>query len=180
MASIFFKRGKKLFIILGIVIFSLTAFYFSVFSYNDTITHLSLTENIANIYNANFEKKLTQPEINWLRQGSIEEDAAPRWLNHFYNPQTGKGLWSFYSAKAWSQNQTAQSSYFLSQGNQTWQKAIEEYANGNNQAAFVALGHILHLLEDMTVPAHTRLDAHPNGDPYESWVVEKINSSIDF
>jgi hypothetical protein len=33
----------------------------------------------------------------------------------------------------------------------------------------VSVGHILHLMNDMNVPAHTRNDAHPNGDALEVW-----------
>jgi len=35
---------------------------------------------------------------------------------------------------------------------------------------FVSLGYLLHLLNDMNVPAHTRDDAHPLGDPLEVWM----------
>ncbi|PJE60114.1 MAG: hypothetical protein COU85_00010, partial [Candidatus Portnoybacteria bacterium CG10_big_fil_rev_8_21_14_0_10_44_7] len=42
------------------------------------------------------------------------------------------------------------------------------------EKAFIALGHILHLIEDLGVPAHTRADAHPLGDPYESWARDNV------
>jgi len=34
---------------------------------------------------------------------------------------------------------------------------------------FVALGHVMHLMNDMTSPAHTRDDNHPEGDVMEVW-----------
>lgn len=176
------KRFKTLVLLLAVIVCGSVLFLKRAFSYNDTITHPSLTANVAGIYNSNNGRKLTDREISWLKQGSIEEDKAPRWLNHFYNPQTNQGLWNFPSAKNWSQNPALQSVYFepISGGNQTWQKAISSFAKGDEKAAFVALGHVLHLLEDTTVPAHTRLDAHPDGDPYEKWAVESVGSLINF
>ncbi len=155
----------------------MVAFCSQVFSYNDTITHPSLTDNIARLYNVNSSNKMNSQEIGWLKNGSVEEDLAPRWLSHFYGPQSGGGLWGFASAKDWAQGQTLQS--LAIGGNQTWQKAIDAYAAGDEKTAFVALGHILHLLQDMTVPAHTRLDAHPSGDPFETWVKNQEALFID-
>jgi hypothetical protein len=206
------KRFKTFVLLFAVIVCGSVLFLNRAFSYNDTVTHPSLTANVAKIYNSNNERKLTDQEIGWLKQGSIEEDKAPRWLNHFYNPQTNQGLWSFPTAKNWSQNPALQSVYLesISGGNQTWQKGISSFAKGDEKAAFIALGHVLHLLEDMTVPAHTRLDPHPSvkeyedllktplgvkienllskdnidphlaGDPYEKWVEQKIGSDIKF
>lgn len=49
----------------------------------------------------------------------------------------------------------------------TWSKAIDLYAAGKNEEAMFALGHVLHLMEDMSVPDHTRNDAHAHDSPYE-------------
>ena len=174
-----FKIKKLLFVLIfGVVVIGSAVFCGRVFSYNDTITHPSLTDNVAKIYNANSANKLSAEEINWLKQGSIEEDATPRWLNHFYEPQSGNGLWGFSSSKDWAQSQTLQS--LIAGGNQTWQKALDAYVKDDEKTTFVALGHVLHLLEDATVPAHTRLDAHPFYEPYENWVRDNIKQKINF
>jgi hypothetical protein len=39
---------------------------------------------------------------------------------------------------------------------------------------FRALGHVLHLLEDMGVPAHVRNDQHPFDEPYEIFLKKKL------
>ncbi len=100
-------------------------------------------------------------------------------------PIPGKWL----SAKEWSQNPSAQNglvykvpetigsvltaierrdiSKISAETNFTWQKAVNLYINGDKNGAMFALGHILHLLEDMSVPAHTRNDPHPGNDSYE-------------
>lgn len=54
----------------------------------------------------------------------------------------------------------------------TWEKAINSYINGDKQEAFRNLGHVLHLIEDMAVPAHVRNDHHMRGDAYESWTAQ--------
>ena len=148
-----------------------------VFSYDTNIAHPYLTESIANLYNKNSDRKLSDEEVGWLRQGTVDEDIPIRWMNHFYDPQTGSGLWGFPSLKDWAQSPQIQATYVLAAGNQTWQKAIDSYAKGDERPAFIALGHILHLVEDATVPAHARLDAHPEGDPYEGWV--KDNAAVE-
>lgn len=60
----------------------------------------------------------------------------------------------------------------------TWERAISDYIKGNKERAFRGLGHILHLIEDASVPDHTRNDPHPafdskdsleTGSPYEIW-----------
>lgn len=171
--------AKKVIFLLLFCFFS-ALFVSRVLSYNDTITHPSFTGNITQVYNANFDKKLSDQDINWLKQGSIEEDIPIRWMNHFYEPNTNKGIWGFSSSKDWAQNPTLQSGYIGMKGDQSWQKAIDSYAKGDEKSDFIALGHILHLIEDATVPAHTRLDAHIHGDPYERWVEESIGANINF
>ncbi|MBU2037426.1 hypothetical protein KJ866_04505, partial [Patescibacteria group bacterium] len=81
-----FPKKRTVIICLAIFIVGSVAVGSRVFSYNDNITHPSLTNNVAKVYNANFDRKISNEEISWLKQGSIEEDRAPRWLNHFYDP----------------------------------------------------------------------------------------------
>ena len=45
------------------IIIGSALWYGRAFSYNDTITHPSLTGNVAKVYKANFEQKLTDQEI---------------------------------------------------------------------------------------------------------------------
>ncbi|MCX6741108.1 MAG: hypothetical protein NTY61_01785 [Candidatus Parcubacteria bacterium] len=101
-------KTKIVVFIFWAIIISSALWYGRAFAFNNTITHPALTENIAKIYNANFERKLSSQEIEWIRQGSIEEDAIPRWMNHFYDPNSGVGLWSFASSKIWAQNSELQ------------------------------------------------------------------------
>lgn len=178
------KSLKNLLLILLIVILGV-GFSRNVFTYK-TSTHANITSVMFDYYNKNFpEQKISEEFKAILVEGSVREDDPPRWLNHFYDPINNKGLsWknlSWESSKSWSQNNKTQLALvykanlasILGFGNEpliyTWQKAIKLYNDGNQKDAFLVLGHILHLLEDVSVPDHTRNDAHADGSPYEEF-----------
>ena len=63
----------------------------------------------------------------------------------------------------------------------SWPESIRKYAEGDREGALIGLGHILHLIQDMTVPDHTRNDPHIGDGPvglytgeslYEDWARE--------
>lgn len=159
-------------------------FAFQIFSYNDVVTHSALTEKAIEIFNNNLGGKISEQQKSWIKIGSINEDTYPRYFNHFYNPETSEGLenkeWGMNitgtSAKRWAFKQDSASGDF------SVSQTLENYKIGNYQRAYEGVGHIMHLLQDMSVPAHTRNDPHGDGDPYEKWVEEngttdKINIS---
>ena len=171
----FNKLKKILFVLLfEAIIISSALWSGRVFAYNDTMTHPALTENVIRIYNANFEQKLSSQEIGWIRTGSIEEDKIPRPANHFFEPNSGVGIVGFANSKSWAQSSALQK--ISGSGDYSWPVAINAYVKGDKKTAFIALGHVLHLLEDKAVPAHTRLDEHlTEGDPYEKWAEGQTN-----
>jgi hypothetical protein len=95
------------------------------------------------------------------------------------------------SALKWAQDKTNQESYAKLEGDQTWPTIRGYYYNaltgktdlerqGYFAQVFKGLGHQMHLIQDMAVPAHVRNDAHPEdslleinyltGDMYfETW-----------
>lgn len=56
---------------------------------------------------------------------------------------------------------------YFSTSDFTWDTAINYWVNDNKEMAMFTLGHILHLVEDASVPDHTRNDPHPGDSPYE-------------
>ena len=64
----------------------------------------------------------------------------------------------------------------------TWQKAIDYWIKGEKEKSMFALGHVLHLIEDVSVPDHTRNDPHALGSPYEKWTEQftLANPDSDF
>src|SRR3989338_8498507 len=141
------------------------------------------------------EFKLTETKKvwEWIKLGGSSEDEPfyTRSFNHFHNPllswdQAGFGG-TFKSAILWAQDQGSFGSLFG--GNYSW-KAVRDYyylgltsstkteREKNLADTFRGLGQLMHLVEDMSVPAHTRNDAHVIGYHYEK-AVEKIRTSGD-
>lgn len=186
----------------------LTAVPDSSFSYYEKTTHPALTQEIIRFYNYQFqEESIPDDEAKFVIQGSIDEDAGTRWLQHFYDPVYKKGLTfdagpnknelasiiaglgadvssKWMSSKEWAKATQAQagpggilagitSQFFSTSDDYSWDRAIYEYAWGDANRGLRSLGHVLHLLEDATVPDHTRNDPHPpilnSGSPYEIW-----------
>jgi len=133
----------------------------------------------------------------WIRKGGLYEDKPPRIIpytrsmNHFHDPlirwdNAGfKG--NFKSAVLWSQDQGAFGS--LWGGDWSWKKVRNSFYKGLTDVAktdrendfadtFRALGQIMHLVEDVSVPAHTRNDAHVVGYHYEL-AVDKFRRNGD-
>ncbi|MBI2635336.1 MAG: lamin tail domain-containing protein [Parcubacteria group bacterium] len=184
----------------GLILVSGFLFYQNGAAYSDTTTHPDLTREVITFYELSTGKKFTEEQKQWVIQGSIDEDRAPRWLNHFYDQVYERGLstemvgingylaknWAQYSsyqtinpgniANLWAGNGPVISGSWW--GDFSYEAAIKDYSKDKEKEAYVSLGHILHLIEDVTVPEHTRNDAHPGGDMasfYEDWTKE--NSS---
>src|SRR3989338_4750438 len=190
-------RFVKYFTILlgGMLFFSIPLF---LLAYSDETTHPALTDEIVDHFNRFYpERALSASQKELMKLWSREEDEETRWLQHFYDPIYNRGLMTlgkeWENAKSWSQNTLAQASedgiwkdstygsifsLFSSDSDFSWERAIYEYAWGDKNRAILALGHVLHLLEDASVPDHTRNDPHPhitelfsisNASPYEVW-----------
>ncbi len=148
-----------------------------VFAYEPTATHKGLTRDLIRYYERFYPNTFTDNEKQAIEKGAVEEDAPEiRAAHHFYDPIYNNGLEGvFSSSKEWAQDTSAQAEwsasylaalgnvtrpYFSSQTDYSWDRAIYEYAHGDKARGLESLGHILHLLEDATVPDHTRNDPH--------------------
>src|SRR3989344_3175112 len=203
---------RKIFIFSVIVLFLSAAFSFSeLFAYDDQTTHPALTDEIVDFYNLLHPGvPLTAEQKEWVVEGAMLEDTPPRWINHFYDPKNKTGwsgdhagrFWeglmqniSYWilaqyepvSSLNWLHNRELQSSYVLYGGDHTWERAIEEIKKGNQKEAYRTLGHILHLIEDASVPDHTRNDTHAHevswatgdyGSPYEEYAKQYTRQTI--
>lgn len=137
--------------------------------------------------------------LDMLQVGVVLEDAVwpradhggdGRFNSHFFDPQQGglqlsgpKASWGKHTdAVTWAiwgeEFDTVGSG--IRQNHYSLQQAWKYYADAfsattlierkNNQAnLFVALGHVVHLLQDLHSTAHTRNDAHAHGDVFERW-----------
>ncbi len=151
------------------------------FAYEPNSTHDALTYEVANFYNV-FASEYGTPTLSdeyrtLLQKGAMAEDDNYRMAHHFYDPVRNIGLKQYMSSKTWAQSPAYQASWssgpggcliqphvlfplFESPCDRSWQRAIYEYTYGDRKNAMEALGHTLHLIEDATVPDHTRDDAH--------------------
>src|SRR3989344_7168617 len=191
-----YRLIKYFAIVLGGMLFLGIPFF--LLAYSDKTTHPALTDKIIDHFNRFYTgRALSVSQKELVKLGSTEEDEETRWLQHFYDPIYNRGLMTlgkeWENAKSWSQNTLAQASedgvwsdrtygsifsLFSSDSDFSWERAIYEYAWRDKNRALLSLGHVLHLLEDASVPDHTRNDPHPhiielfsisNASPYETW-----------
>jgi hypothetical protein len=118
---------------------------------------------------------------DWLRQGSIREDdidlfRAPfRFRHHFYDPVYDRGLTGKLNgpvpvgrrAFEWALEETEEipgQNFSWRDGRRYFLTALTAGPPSDRQAAmastFLTLGHVIHLIQDMGVPEHTRNDWH--------------------
>lgn len=150
----------------------------SLLAYEPETTHAGLSQELVDFYNTTHSRKLSSEEAELVISGSVDEDSPVlRVVNHFYDPVYGIGINDSRTALDWALGDIPENEY-------SWQKAISYYAEGDENKAFLALGRILHLIEDMSVPDHTRNDPHigvgakglyTGESPYESWTDKNKN-----
>ena len=148
---------------------------FFVFSYDDKTTHPALAQETIALFNLYYPKlAFTEDEKQAVISGDIGEDESARWMHHFYDPMFNRGLWGFSSSKVWALDTKAQAALdpaytqtagvfyvanqklFDSNTDYSWDRAIYDYVWADQERGLAALGHILHLIQDASVPDHTR------------------------
>lgn len=146
-------------------------------AYSDQTTHPGLSREGVALYDSiHPERPLSVSEEDQLVQGSIDEDQGYRFMRHFYDPVHRTGLTFLSSANydmPWSSSLDWGTGKDPENQGFTWADAVTLYKDGKKNEAFRVLGHVAHLVEDLTVPDHTRDDPHPPilnlGSPYEAW-----------
>jgi len=163
-------RGVKFFTLA--FIFVIVFFPTRAFGYDTRVAHPNIAMLAARLYNTQFpDKQLSDSDIAAIEAGAIDEDMPTRWYNHFYDPVYGRGIWfddEKKTALSWVTDPFFQAGFSL--GDNSWQRAQSDFQKGERALALRELGHTLHLITDMAVPAHTRDDIHPAGDSYEQYV----------
>ena len=151
-------------------------------AYNASKTHRWLTlqavELLVSVYPGQYDEVLEH--VDQLVEGSFHEDdlyadgdqdpTTLRVMRHFYHAPDQMGLTFSISGVGgiwpnsyqWNGEKNEQNEWDYYDGMEQWQR-------GNIAEALFIAGHTAHLIQDLTVPAHTHLDDHgpPYGDNYE-------------
>ncbi|MBN1664485.1 MAG: hypothetical protein JW943_12870 [Deltaproteobacteria bacterium] len=129
---------------------------------------------------AKFDHKMVQ---DWISDGGEYEDDHLRLRNHFHNPINDQGLspGPYFSALNWALKPIG------AQGAESysWNDVRSYYyqaLTANDKTArerffaetFRGLGQVMHLVQDMSVPAHVRNDWHPFLEGYENWFLNPV------
>ncbi|MFA5022948.1 MAG: hypothetical protein WC385_03260 [Candidatus Paceibacterota bacterium] len=149
----------------GIIVLTLALWPALVFGYDNDFTHPLLTSEASKLFNQSSPQKLVETDIASIVRGSKDEDDIPRWLEHFYDPINNRGLnmGQFATSKQWAHGQNSTGNDY------SWENAIYDYVYGDKQKGLYALGHVIHLVQDATVPDHTRDDIHIISKTYEAY-----------
>jgi hypothetical protein len=125
---------------------------------------------------------------DWVAIGGSYED-VPFWrvLNHFYDPVRNEGLGWLGAAAApdWALEPAGP----LDGQNHSYRDARDAFYQGLTDAnperrerelgfTFFALGHVIHLIQDVAQPQHVRRDVHPPFTPRASFVEQYVDENI--
>ncbi len=142
-------------------------------AHENEVVHPGLTQRASNLLVTEGYREVSDPYIsrtgdcNDIREGSIKEDnlfnildscgVTPlSWIEHGYDPINDQG-WGWGTGTAKNKAETE------------FQEAIDAYNSCDKERAYFQLGRVVHLLEDMTLPAHVHSDVHATGDDFENW-----------
>ncbi len=148
-------------------------------------THRELTEQAINIKEAELNAYLINnlglegglnasveggSPRDLMIQGSDREDNAPRYLRHFHEPITNRGLLNgtFDSSINWSLRAGGDQEWSWNDAREYYFKALTSETKADRDIywgkTFRALGQVMHLLQDSANPSHVRADLHPFDD----------------
>lgn len=171
-------------------------------------THQSITRAAIKTYESIHGDVFNSWQEEVIVDGSGDEDDNMRFMRHFYDPINQVGLKALYpTSKEWATSNVLQASgcvhtsnfniagcanydgpKFESPTDASWSSAVFTYAHKGEIDGLRKLGHTIHLLQDATVPAHVRNDAHPshevlgsrvgNPDYYEHYSGQYFGSDV--
>ena len=183
-------ENNRFLIFIAIYLFTLPAF---TNAYSVT-THQELHKNILKEYQHLAGDDIPSTLERAFIKGAVDEDKGARPVNHFYDSINNVGLKNNKRPKSiiWATNPYLQGRFgewrlikdkeaklLEHESDYSWQRAVYEYVHGDKERAMESLGHIMHLLEDLTSVPHTRDDAHSGSwfdghSYYEDYTVDKV------
>jgi hypothetical protein len=205
LVSTFKKQYIENKIIFMLMILSIIFCSSKAFAWNDTVTHRHLTDQTVNFLKYLHSDLISPDIIEYARKslvkGAVEEDGCwsteenggrfslrswfhflPR-INHVIASGEASSIdWAFRPGLYLSRTYIGRNVYWPLRNQHKWSDAIDKLGvidRDGTDKGLVALGHLLHLIQDLTVPAHVRNDPHPPGnkdvlEKYGEKHVEKI------
>ncbi|RMH39506.1 MAG: hypothetical protein D6689_16410 [Deltaproteobacteria bacterium] len=158
-------------------------------AYDNHFTHRWITRQAAALLAAAYPGRYDElvAYVDAVAAGADHEDdlildgdddpTTLRVMRHFFRPTDGAGLFmngrQFPNSYEWAIVPSDENAW-------DWSDGIAAYARGDVEEAYFVLGHVVHLIQDATVPAHTHLDVHgpPNGDDYEAWCTAQMTDEF--
>jgi len=127
--------------------------------------------------------------VEWIAWGARDEDTPSiRVLTHFYDPHFDRGLtigelsWTRAPDWALEDRQADLQGYSYRDAREAFYGGLTLVGPGSRERelghAFYSLGHVIHLIQDLTVPEHARNDAHLTDSPDRSFLEEYLNKNI--
>ncbi|MBF0592612.1 MAG: hypothetical protein HQL02_11050 [Nitrospirae bacterium] len=160
------------------------------------ITEKAILQNKAEISNyitgytglKGFKVKVRSVEIlKLIKDSNDAEDAlftTPNNLlySHFYNPLTNSTFPNISIPSAYARANESSNQYSWSKARLYFYQGLTSSGNMDRTnyfyKAFEALGHVVHLIQDVAVPAHTRLDLHGPLELFEWYTSVHIDDLV--
>lgn len=124
--------------------------------------------------------------LDWIRLGSMAEDNLPRFINHFYNPLTGRGLPGAVPSPVWALGDPRPrpgQQFSLWDAGEYYYRSLTLPAKTDRDAqlavTFRSLGQVIHLIQDAAQPQHTRDDTHFPYSPYER-LTDRLRDTLPY
>lgn len=112
------------------------------------------------------EAKYFSKHIKDINLGAVWADQDYKSSNHFYNPDSDKGLYGFSNAHKECVK------YYTT--------ALTKYFEGDESGAMFYLGAACHLIQDVTVPQHVNIKLLKHHRRYEQWVIKAFEHYKEF
>lgn len=158
-----------------------------------------LKEQLADIGVSSIDKEFVlhgvpRSVVQWFREGAVREDDTlsdefARYRNHFFDPTVGAannggftgvipgtGLFSGFPSPDWGLGLAGKSrqEYSFIDGRRYYLDALTKpkrsERDGGMALTFRTLGQVIHLIQDVAQPQHTRNDSHGSGSLFERYV----------
>jgi len=158
------------------------------FNFNNFLTtklgmQMGLDEPLEDTFNYSLLSFGTRSAEKILVNGSYLEDKSLRYLRHFHDGLENFGLWDYFdSALFWAQEDVGGNGYSWNDARHFYYAALTatrtDQRDANFARAFRSVGQVMHLVEDMAVPEHTRNDAHPLSPGIELYIENNITDPL--